>query len=50
MFAGIHASPPSTFNSQAVAIGTSGNIIGFYKPTASVGFLDVGDPNSTIDP
>ena len=44
--------PPTNQNSQAVGINNAGNIVGFYLPTTttSIGFLDVGNIISTIDP
>jgi hypothetical protein len=44
--------PPTNQNSQAVGINNAGNIVGFYLPTTttSIGFIDVGNIISTIDP
>ena len=44
--------PPTNQNSQAVGINNTGNIVGFYLPTAttSIGFLDQGGAISNIDP
>ncbi|MDQ2898679.1 MAG: PEP-CTERM sorting domain-containing protein [Acidobacteriota bacterium] len=53
VFTNINALLPATNqNSQAVGINNSGNIVGFYLPTAatSIGFLDKGGVISTIDP
>jgi hypothetical protein len=44
--------PPTNQNSQAAGINNAGNIVGFYQPTTTtaIGFLDVGNTISTIDP
>jgi uncharacterized membrane protein len=51
-FTDINSLLPSNFNSQAVGINNAGNIVGFYMPTAttSVGFLDVSNMITTLDP
>jgi hypothetical protein len=43
---------PSNVNSQAVGINNAGDIVGFYTPTSttSLGFLDVGDVITKLDP
>jgi hypothetical protein len=52
VFTSINALLPANQNSQAVGINNSGNIVGFFLPTAttSIGFLDQGGVISTIDP
>ncbi len=52
VFTDINALLPLNSNSQAVGINNAGNIVGFYMPTAttSVGFLDVANAITTLDP
>lgn len=52
VFTDINGLLPVNMNSQAVGINNANSIVGFYMPTSttSIGFLDIGNTISTIDP